>query len=657
MQKKGFLYLLIIVFGLLLAPKLNATKPDKNPSENPSKEKFEKKCENAITAAWSLRNSKPYNGKNILQKALKTCKKTEDKKLLAKAHNILGVLYRNISEYDSSYIQYKQALRYAILANDSVQIGYAYNNISGYFGYKNQLYLALEYAFKAAKIFEKINFKEGLAFADVEIALAYYYLKDYKKAEKFFNDVVKIRKELNEAEGQAVGFLHLGSVYLEQNKLSEAKKYLFKSYKIFVAKNNNEKGLGAVLRRLATIDCLQNKDDIAIKKFYNALSNLIKAKFHAGIVECYLGLSHCYFKKEKTDSALYYANLAYHLAKAKSYHIGYEKSLEQLYKIYSTIGNIDKTAFYFKRLIALRDSNYRKETLLRSEEFQKISEIRDLEEKNLKLKIDIKNKRLFVSSVLISLLLIFAFLIIILIQNRKVRIQSRQLTKTLEEKDKFMSIIAQDLRNPFSSLLSYADYLLGELNHDYNIEEVKNGIVQMRDSAYKLLEMVENLLYWARLQTGRIQFNPANNKIAETIEEVVNYFKQSLETKGIALEADVNPNYECYCDKDHLAIILRNIISNGLKLSNAGDKIKIYAEPRPKINVIDIIIEITGKKITGKQFSESFSLDVTEHDTNSVRLGMLLVKEMTGINKGKIIIDSEKENEIKVVLSFPMGKD
>ncbi len=656
MNKKGILYLRLFsfIFTIMCVTPVNFAKSDETPSDT----SVGKKCENAIDLAWNLRNSEPHKAKSFLQKSILTCKKTGNYKLLAKAYNIWGVLYRNISEYDSSYYKYKAALRYALLANDSIQIGYAYNNISGYYGYKNHLYLSLEYAYLAADIFRKINHKPGMAYAAVEIGLAYYYLKDYEKSEKYFKDVVKIRKESSDVEGTALAYVFLGAVALEQKKLTEAKKYLFIGYKFFVNEKNNKKGLGAVLWRLAEIDCLENKNDIALKKYYNALSNSKQAKYYPDIVNSYLGLSRCYYKKGKIDSTFHYLDLAYNLANEKNYKIGFDKTLEQFYRTYSAIGNIKKTAYYFKQLLKLRDSYYRKVTLMRNEEFREISKIRDLEEKNIKLRIEVKKKRLLISLVWISLFLLFAFLIIVFIQNKKIRYQGLQLSKTLEEKDKLMSIIANDLRNPFSSLLSYADYLLGELNRDYNIEEIKNGVSHMRGSAYNLLEMVENLLYWARLQTGRVQFNPANYKIAEIIEEAANYFKQSMTSKGITLEADVNPNYECYCDKELLTVILRNLISDSVKFSNAGDKIKIYAEAVPERNSINIIIENAGEGMTNENLAGIFSYNFSgNNDRSKAELGMLLVKEMTEINKGKIRIDSETEEEVKVVLSFPMRKD
>ncbi len=617
------------------------------------------RLDSLLKLSWKYIRKKPEISLKYEREAIRLAKLLREISKIAEAYNYMGVTYRNIGKYDSAYYYYKQALRFASLANDSTQIAYGYNNIGGYFTYKRQMFLALENIFKAIEIFEKRNNPRGLAYAKLQAGLAYAELGNYKEAEKFYKDVIEIRKKLHDRWGIFLAEFLLSNVYIKTGKLTEAEKILSKILEI-AGENRNRILTAKIYDYYGQLEQQRKNYKKALFYYLKSLKMLGQYKRNfIRIVESECGAAYCYLKLGKIDKAMEMLNRADKLAREKNFLHGQITTLEIYLKIYSTLKEPKKLAYFAEKLIGLKDSLYKEETVLRNEEFKKLLDLHNLERQNAVLQTNIKNKRILIVLFIGLGILFFAFLVIVIIQNRKMKERSEQLQKVLEDKNKLFSIVAHDLKNPFASLLGYTDFLLNELEGDYSIEELKAGIKQIRTSAQKLLEMVENLLQWARAQTGKIKYSPKTYDISEIIMETVSYFTQSAKTKGVSLEPVFDDeDYTCYCDKDMLQTVLRNLISNAIKFSTRGDKIKIYAQKYPEKNRVYITVEDTGAGISKEKLKTLFSGAASSEGTSGEKgtgLGLLLVKEMTELNKGEIFVESELGVGSRFTISIPIN--
>jgi signal transduction histidine kinase len=615
-----------------------------------------------LSLGWILRSRSPLEAIKYNKEAIITAKKLRQIATVAKAYNYLGVAYRNISEYDSSYYYYKQALRYARLANDSTQIAYCYNNIGGYFGFKGQHFLALENIFKAIKIFKKLGNLNGLAFSETQAGLAYYRLKNYNEALNYYRDVVKIREKINYEHGVAVVKTLMADVYMDLGEIRKAEQLIEEARKIY-QKHADIKGVATTLAILGQIETARGNYEKSLKLRFRSLKIVTQIKYFIGVVENNLGIALNYFHLNKLDSALIYLKNAEITARSKDYFSGYMKAIDLFFRIYSKKQDANKMSYYSHKLLQLKDSLYRAETILRNEEFRKLISLHELERINTALETEIKSKKeVLLYSFAIGLVFLF-FFVVIIVQNRKIRMRSKQLAVALEEKDKLFSIVAHDLKNPFNSLLSFANFLLSELESgDYSVDEIKNGLQQMRSSSQKLLDMVENLLQWARSQTGKIQYNPAVYRINEIILDTGSYFCQSARNKGVELKLNVYENdLLCYCDKDMVDTVLRNLISNSIKFCKKGDKITVSVSENPHKNVVEITVQDTGVGIPEEKLEKIFSdTIISKRGTSGEKgtgLGLLLVKEMVEKNKGEIFVESKPGEGTKFTFTVPLAKE
>ena len=143
--------------------------------------------------------------------------------------------------------------------------------------------------------------------------------------------------------------------------------------------------------------------------------------------------------------------------------------------------------------------------------------------------------------------------------------------KTLHElnvtRDKFFSIIAHDLRNPFTNLMLLSELLQTELRH-YTVEQIEKYIKTMYQASKQGYNLLENLLEWSRSQTGRIRFQPEQVHLREIVTETLYILKSSAHNKQITLLVEIPEHMYAFADRNMIKTIIRNVISNAVFFHN-----------------------------------------------------------------------------------------
>lgn len=237
----------------------------------------------------------------------------------------------------------------------------------------------------------------------------------------------------------------------------------------------------------------------------------------------------------------------------------------------------------------------------------------------------------------------------------------KKLKELNAQKDKFFSIIAHDLRSPFSGLVGITG-LLKENFKDLDPSQIENYISLISDTSQNVLKLVENLLSWARTQTGRIEFKPKPLSINEYIEETLKINRIAANNKEVNLINLGNLNIEVYADANMLLTILRNLVSNAIKYTHRKGYVKINTETKLFKNRPFAIIAVadngTGipKEEQGKLFNieENYTTSGTEKEKGS-GLGLILCKEFVEMHGGKIWCSSEKDKGSTFYFSLPIN--
>lgn len=218
-----------------------------------------------------------------------------------------------------------------------------------------------------------------------------------------------------------------------------------------------------------------------------------------------------------------------------------------------------------------------------------------------------------------------------------------ELKQANANKDKFFSIIAHDLRGPFSGFLGLSELLTTEFDQLEKTEIVQIG-ESLNKAAKRVFELIENLLEWARAQMGRIEFTPVQINLQEAIDRISKIFKATANNKDISLENNVDDDIIVFADNNMLNTILRNLTSNALKYTVRGGKIT-YSSNAQDDNSIEINVTDTGVGMKEEVMEKLFRIDV-KHSTPGTEkeqgtgLGLLLCKEFVEKHNGKISVKS-----------------
>ncbi|MGE5352539.1 MAG: PAS domain S-box protein [Acidobacteriota bacterium] len=225
--------------------------------------------------------------------------------------------------------------------------------------------------------------------------------------------------------------------------------------------------------------------------------------------------------------------------------------------------------------------------------------------------------------------------------------EMNELNEKLRElnasKDKFFSIVAHDLRSPFSALLGFSEFMYNHIE-ELTADEIKDFSFRIYKSLNTLLKLIENLLQWARIHTGKIEFAPGQFNLNELIDEILNIYNMNAVRKNIKILCSLNQAYHVFADKDMIDSVLRNLLSNAIKFTASGGEIRISvkkASPYVEVSVSDTGIGIEKEDIERMfRIDETMTREGTENEKGT-GLGLVLCREFVEMNGGAISVESE----------------
>jgi len=227
--------------------------------------------------------------------------------------------------------------------------------------------------------------------------------------------------------------------------------------------------------------------------------------------------------------------------------------------------------------------------------------------------------------------------------NQRLTESQRLLSELNATKDKFFSIIAHDLKNPFTSLLSISEMMSKNYN-TLDEEDKISSLTSFHRSARRIYELLENLLTWSRSQTGRIEFNPEDFNISNLAVECIKLFILPAEKKGITLQLNAKDNIMAYGDQEMINTVMRNLLDNAIKYSNSGQTVELdikAEEDLIRVAVRDQGVGIQEVDLNGLFNLASQSVSKGTGGEKGTGLGLIICKEFVEKNGGKLIVKSE----------------
>lgn len=244
------------------------------------------------------------------------------------------------------------------------------------------------------------------------------------------------------------------------------------------------------------------------------------------------------------------------------------------------------------------------------------------------------------------------------LELKKQRDKLAEVNKQLEElnatKDKFFSIIAHDLRSPFTALMGFSQQLAENLE-DFSPSDIKLSSFHIYDASKKAHILLENLLKWAQTQIGTITVEKENFDLWALSNEVVELLLENAYEKEVTLTDEVQRESFIFADKNMMETVLRNLISNALKFTPKGGEVKVSFKETDEYK--EFVVSDTGVGIKKIDMDNLFQLDkcISHIGTNGEKgtgLGLILCKEFVEKNDGTILIESEQDKGTTFSIRF-----
>ena len=235
--------------------------------------------------------------------------------------------------------------------------------------------------------------------------------------------------------------------------------------------------------------------------------------------------------------------------------------------------------------------------------------------------------------------------------NKDMGLKNETLIRINNTKDKLISFISHDLKQPLNSI----NGLLSLLESEDIDSDTRKIVSQLKRDTESTTTLVNNLQSWATFQSGHIPFNPVSLNLIIPIKETLDLFKYKAKQKEIKIRTDVDESLIVNADYHMLAAVFRNLLANGLKFTNPGGRIDISAriEDSVQIRISDNGIGMTEEELERlSDLRMQVSRTGTQGELGS-GLGLMIAKEFIERHNGKLDVESRINEGTTFIISLP----
>ena len=554
----------------------------------------------------------------------------------------IGVTYRQLRSHQNALKYFNQALSITSDKSDPIGKSYIYIHLGNTYMDLNSPSEAIKNYSKALEFRQKIGNKQLISQAMRNLAVAYTENNQFAEANNMFSNALEIAQKENDEKTEADIFNELGNLSLKEEKLQQAITYFEKASTIY-GNNFNLDRRGLCIRKIG-------ETQIILKEYGKAINNL---------------------------------TLALSLAQSTENYKLKELTLLALHDYYNKTGQPIEALSYYKMHIATRDSLNKRvqeeaiwQASLDLELNKKAEEIKLIEGEveSLRAEAQLRTLKLEQQTLFRNFLIVVSIFILVIAigslygyiiirkknvtlnqTNEKLAKSEGELKKLVQTKDKLFSIIAHDLRSPFTALVGLTEVLANDSASMSQAERDEfSGIIH--SSSTKLLSLIDNLLHWSRSQTGKITLNPQKINLYNLTHDVTSVLQLQATPKNIELINDVPKDFHIEADYNTMSTVIRNLISNAIKFTENNGKVVVAASQSNQSTTLSVTD--SGVGISPENQGNLFTLEHSystkgTNDEAGTGLGLVICKEFVEQNNGTISVKSTLNVGTTFYVKFP----
>ncbi len=678
-----WLFILVVVTAPAVAQNVNLIDSLKNSlSDAMGITRFE--LLNAI--GFEFRLSHPDSTIYYCQEAYNLGKELKLEKELAKPISFIGLANAYRGDFAASLEYHQQAIELATEQNDSVQLGYGYNNFGRLFFDQGDLVRAYENLIAAKDIFEVLNDKSGLAYVYRSLAGLYSSQGDNEKALEASKQALSLRNQIGNPRGVLSALMELGLVYNDVGQSEEAIASLQEATSIATS-INDEISLAEIKLAISEIYVEGNKIQEALNEGEEAYNTIVKNDNIRMFARANLQMGICHYLQKNYDFALRFLNVALtESERSQNLSILRDANL-YLGKVFEIRNDLSRANQYTNKYLVLKESLQNVDLTRQIERLQFQLEIEKKEKENELLlaqeevaKSTIRQKEL--QNVFLIVVISFVSLMAVVqwyykkrkkevnktlakqneeIQQQRIEIgdqnerlirRNRQLSDLNHEKDTLMSIVAHDLKSPLNNIRGLISLMETE---KLNAEQQKY-LQLMKAATRSGIDLIIDLLDVHMLEEN-IKPNYDAFNLHELLEEKRKEHQSAFDGKNIGVLLTGDKVEEIISDRDYLSRILDNLISNAMKFSSPNSEVVVDIQTKDGLVRMAIKDQGPGFSEYDKQFLFQKFKKLSARPTggeSSNGLGLAIVKILIDRLGGEITLDSVRGSGSTFKVVFPI---
>lgn len=651
----------------------------------------EKQVDNYNSIADSFSLDQTDSALFYAKKGLKLAEQINYKTGQADSHFQLSYYYNRDGDVKQAITHMEKACDLYASSGDSSYLTGCYNNLGVYYSYGNEQKKSLEYFIKAFSLAGKLNEKYSLSESYYNIGTFYEYINENRLALQYYQKALEIDTFQNNNEDISWSYLNLGNINMKLHRFDDAFENLVKARETYTEVKDRYINIQLNIN-FAYYFLAKNETDSAEIYIDKAKEDYRKHKFERLKAEIISVEADLLLARKQYVQSLKLYDEAIRIYEQQNITDGLYDIYDSKAKAYEKTGRLDKAYLALQKANQINDEAKPNEIAKILGEFEQ-KEATEETLKNYRLKQEIlaqkqKTDLLRVHSKFRYALLSIIFLIILIArtiylytikkknnklleanlatinrqkllleeQYQKLEASKKKVSELNATKDKFFSIIAHDLKNPFATIMWLSGIILNyeKVKNPDQLDELMQRIYQTASSGHNLLE---NLLEWSRSQTGNIELHPEEVSIGEIVNKNIHFFYETLKEKKIEIVIQNFMNYKVFSDKNMVNFIVRNLLNNAIKFSFPKGKIKLSVQQMDNFYIIHV--QDYGIGMNVDTISKLFKIDQTEKKTGTAGergtgLGLILCKEFVNKNGGEIWVESTKNEGSCFSFSLPV---
>ena len=587
-----------------------------------------------------------------LQSVLRNSKLSDAEKL--SSYELLGM------EFENSYqaAEAAEAYRHAVaLCRKSDNKGdklssllYQYAVMATYAGDYDNAISALDETLKQTEQYPNETLRARTL---MQTGMVYFFQQKWDQALYFYQQALNAAEKLKNREGISIAYNNIANIYQKQQQPQQAFDFYNKALKI-QRELADSASMCNCLMNIATNHLEQNQLKEAFEPLTEALDIAGKIGDNEIIALCYMHLGVLYSRTGEMDKVASMLKQAEEL----SLETGYERVRQEVLKTASNLsleaGDYKSAYEYLEKSQNLADTLMNRQMLEKTHEFEIRYKSKESESElalyKQKLKI-VHQQQTFLA---VILLLLTILVVTLVINRRRSRTKNKKLKELNETKDKLFSIISHDLKSPAIAQKVALDMMIQRADK-YDTETLMM-LNAFNNAAESQLSLLQNLLNWANMQTGKMTYNPMPFKFCESIVKSIELYAISAKNKGIQFVSDISENCIVQADRQMINTVVRNLLNNAVKFSEPNGTIRVAVSSHDGYVRVSIANRGTGMPqqqiddllVDGKTTSKDGT-----HGEKGSGLGLIICKELLERNNSRLEIESR---ESKTIFSFNLPK-